>query len=180
MPPLLWVLAVATVTVGLVAALGGFAPALDRGRLVGAGEQIITQRWLVRVDHARLVDDSPEPNEPRPMVEVRLRIEFTGEETECCLADRLLEVRYAGQAVTTTWSSVEDPRSSIGYDPRVEVARVFEFPLDHRSLPATPPTGVEVVVRDERRSRSLIIDNWVATTATATARLPCPDERVRR
>jgi hypothetical protein len=174
------VLAVGTVTVGLVAALGGFAPALDRGRLVGPGEQILTQRWQIHVDSARLLDDTPEPNEPKPVVEVRLRMEFTGEKTVCCLAERMLEVRYAGQAVTTMWASYEDPRSSGGHDPLVESSRVLEFPLDAARLPRDLPAGVQVVVRDERPPRSLILEEWGVAGAVATVALPCPDERTRR
>ena len=92
----------------------------------------------------------------------------------------MIELRYAGQSLTRIWASPLDPRSTLGHDPDVEVARVLEFPLEHESLPPTLPDQVEVVIRDERRSRSLILDDWRVTRAAAGLDLPCPDERARR
>ena len=47
-------------------------------------------------------------------------------------------------------------------------------------LPTTPPDRVEVVVRDERPSRSLILTDWALAGAVASVDLPCNDERARR
>lgn len=180
LPPAVWVGAVLVVVTGLVAAFGGFAPGLDRGPVVAPGEQILLQRWRVHVDRAALVDDSYVGSEPRPRVRIRLRLEFIGHETICCQSERMIEVRYAGQAVTQNWPADGELRSSLGFDPGVEVTVAADFPLAFEGFPATPPDRVEVVVRDERRSRSLILTEWVASDAAATVVLSCPDERVRR
>jgi hypothetical protein len=178
--PLLWVLAAAVVATGLVSALGGFAPASDRGRPVAPGDQILTQRWRLHIDAASLVDDSPPNADPDPVIRVRLRTEFTGTETLCCLSERMLEVRFGGRVVTRTQTADEDARSTLGYDPGVMVARVLEFPLESGALPDPLPDRVEIIVRDERRSRSLILDDWRVTHAVAGVDLPCPDDRERR
>lgn len=180
LPPVVLVLAVLLVVSGLVAVLGGFAPGQDRGRDATPGEQILLQRWRVHVDRAALVDDSYAGSEPRPRVRIRLRLEFIGHETICCLAERMVEVRYAGQVVTQNWPADGELRSSLGFDPGVEVTVAADFPLAFEGLPATPPDRVEVVVRDERPSRSLILTDWAASDAAATVVLSCPDERVRR
>lgn len=172
-------LAVVVVATGVVSALGGFAPVPDRGRPVAPGDQILTQRWRLHIDDAALVDDSPPTADPQPVIRVRLRTEFTGAETLCCLSERMLEVRFGGQVVTRTRTAVGDVRSNLGYDPRVLVARVLEFPLESQALPDPLPDTVEVIVRDERRTRSLILDDWRVSNAAAGVVLPCPDERVR-
>ena len=178
LPPLVWVLAVVVVVTGLVSALGGFAPASDRGRPVAPGDQILTHRWQLHIDQAALVDDSPPNGDPDPVIRVRLRTEFTGTKTLCCLSERMLEVRFGDQVVTRTRTANEDVRSTLGYDPGVMVSRVLEFPLD--ALPDPLPDSVEVIIRDERRSRSLILDDWRVTHAVAGVDLPCPDDRARR
>lgn len=180
LPSVVWLVAVLVVVTGLVAASGGFAPGRDRGRPTAAGEQILLQRWRVHVDRAALVDDSYPGSDPSPRLQVRLRTEFTGDETLCCLSERMIEVRYAGQTVTRHWSAPGELRTSLGFDPGVEVARTVEFPLESDGLPANPPERVEVVVRDERPSRSLILTDWAVAGAAAVVDLPCPDERVRR
>ena len=180
LPPLVWVVAVALVATGLVSALGGFAPASDRGRPVAPGDEILTQRWRLHIDAAALVDDTPANADPDPVIRVRLRTEFTGPKTLCCLSERMLEVRFGGQVVTRTRTADEDSRSTLGYDPEVMVARVLEFPLESSTLPDPLPDRVEVIVRDERRSRSLILDDWRVTHAVAGVDLPCPDDRERR
>ena len=180
LPPVLWVLAVAVVAAGLVSALGGFAPASDRGRSVAPGDQILTHRWRLHIDDAALVDDSPSNADPDPVIRVRLRTEFTGTKTLCCLSERMLEVRFGGQVVTRTRTADEDVRSTLGYDPGVLVARVLEFPLESDALPDPLPDRVEVIVRDERPSRSLILDDWRVTHAVAGVDLPCADDRARR
>ena len=176
--PLVWVLTVAVVVTGLLSALGGFAPASDRGRPVAPGDQILTHRWRLHIDDAALVDDSPPNADPDPVIRVRLRTEFTGTETLCCLSERMLEVRFGGQVVTRTRTADEDVRSNLGYDPGVMVGRILEFPLD--ALPDPLPDRVEVIVRDERPSRGLILDDWRVTHAVAGVDLPCPDDRERR
>lgn len=179
LPPVVWVLAVAVVVTGLVAALGGFAPAQDVGRTVAAGEQVQTSRWRIQVERAALV--AVGTSEPEPRVRVWLRTEFTGDETLCCLLDGMLEVRYAGRALTRVWSvSEEDPRSLLGFDPLVEVDRVLDFPLEDVALPGDPPSEVEVVIRDERPTRSLLSDDWELGPAVADVVLACPDERTAR
>jgi hypothetical protein len=180
LPPVLWVLAVAVVAAGLVSALGGFAPASDRGRSVAPGDQILTQRWRLHIDDAALVDDSPPNADPDPAIRVRVRTEFTGTKTLCCLSERMLGVRFGGQVVTRTRTADEDVRSTLGYDPGVLVARVLEFPLESDALPDPLPDRVEVIVRDERPSRSLILDDWRVTHAVAGVDLPCADDRARR
>ncbi len=180
LPPLVWVTAVAVVAIGLTAALGGFAPAPDHGRPVEAGERVLTQRWQIRVDRAALIDDSYPGQDPDPRIRVWLRTRYTGDESLCCLTERMIEVRYAGQSLTRIWASPLDPRSTLGYDPDVEVARVLEFPLEHDVLPTTLPDRVEVVIRDERPSRSLILTDWVVAPALAEVDLACPDERSQR
>ena len=177
LPPLVWVLTVAAVVTGLVAALGGFAPARDVGRPAVAGEQILTSRWLIQVDRAALVDVGA--GDPEPRIRVWLRTEFDGDETLCCLLDGMLEVRYAGQALTRIWSSEEDPRSLLGFDPQVQVSRVLDFPLD-QPVPGSPPDEVEVLIRDERPPRSLILTDWELGSAVAGVVLACPDERAAR
>lgn len=180
LPPLVWVLAVLLLLSALVAAFGGFAPGQDRGRAVAPGEQILLQRWHLSVDHAALVDDSYAGSDPSPRLRIRLRTEFLGDETLCCLSERMVEVRYAGQAVTRSWPADGELRSSLGFDPGVEVTRTLEFPLEPGGFLAAPPDRVQVVVRDERPSRSLILTEWAVTGAVATVDLPCPDERERR
>jgi hypothetical protein len=180
LPPAVWVAAVLVVAGGLIAALGGFAPGQDRGRAVAPGEQILLQRWHVSVERATLVDDSYPGSDPDPRLRIRLRTEFTGDKTLCCLSERMLEVRYAGQVVTRSWPADGELRSSLGFDPGVEVTRVLEFPLEPERFPAAPPDRVQVVVRDERPSRSLILTDWAVAGAVATVELPCPDERARR
>jgi hypothetical protein len=177
LPPLVWVLTVAVVVTGLVAALGGFAPARDVGRPAVAGEQILTSRWRIQVDRAALVDVGA--GDPEPRIRVWLRTEFDGDDTLCCLLEGMFEVRYAGQALTRIWSSEEDPRSLLGFDPQVRVSRVLDFPLDG-PVPDTVPDEVEVVIRDERPPRSLILTDWELGSAVAGVVLACPDERVAR
>lgn len=117
LPPLVWVVAVLIVVTGLVAACGGFAPGQDRGRPVAAGEQILLQRWRLQVDRAALVDDSYPGSDPAPRLQIRLRTEFTGHETLCCLSERMIEVRYGGQTVTRNWPAAGELRSGLGFDP---------------------------------------------------------------
>lgn len=178
LPPVTWVLAVAAVVVGLVAALGGFAPARDVGRPTPAGEQVQTSRWRIQVDRAALVDLGT--SDPEPRIRVWLRTEFLGDETLCCLLDGMLEVRYADQVITRIWSAPDDPRSLLNFDPAVEVARVLDFPLDGTRMPTAPPGTVELVIRDERPSRSLILTDWELGSAVAGVLLACPDERAAR
>lgn len=180
LPPVVWVVAALIVVTGLVAAFGGFSPDQDRGRPVAAGEQILLQRWRLQVDRAALVDDSYPGSDPAPRLQIRLRTEFTGHETLCCLSERMIEVRYAGQTVTRNWPAAGELRSGLGFDPGVEVARTVEFPLEPGALPTELPERVEVVVRDERPSRSLFLTDWAVAGAAATVDLPCPDERARR
>ena len=114
LPSVVWLVAVLVVVTGLVAASGGFAPGRDRGRPTAAGEQILLQRWRVHVDRAALVDDSYPGSDPSPRLRVRLRTEFTGDETLCCLSERMIEVRYAGQTVTRHWSAPGELRTIPG------------------------------------------------------------------
>lgn len=178
LPPVVWVLAVAVVVVGLVAALGGFTPAQDVGRPTSAGEPVQTTRWRIQVDRAALVDLGT--SDPDPRVRVWLRTEFVGDETLCCLLDGMLEVRYADQVLTRIWSSPDDPRSLLGFDPSVEVSRVLDFPLDATRLPTAPPATADVVIRDERPSRSLILTDWELGAVVAGVVLECPDQRAAR
>lgn len=180
LPPALWVGALVVVLVGLTAAFGGFAPAPDRGRPVEAGEQILLQRWRIHVDHAVLVDHSLDGQDPAPRIQLVVRTEFTGDQTLCCLTEGLLEVRYAGRVATRVMTPSSEPRSILGFDPGVEVTRTLEFPIDPVDLPTPAPRRVEVVVRDERPSRSLILEDWVLAAAVATVEMNCPDERARR
>ena len=177
---MLWVLAVLVVVTGLIGAFGGFAPSQDRGRVVPPGEQVLLQRWRVHVDRAALVDDSYPGSDPSPRLRIAVRTEFTGDETLCCLSERMLEVRYAGQVVTRNWPADGELRASLGFDPGVETSRTLEFPLDPGGFLAAPPDRVQVVVRDERPSRSVILTDWAVAGAVATVDLPCPDERERR
>jgi hypothetical protein len=180
LPVAAWLLAVALALIGTVAVFGGFAPAPDRGRPVEVGEEIALQRWRVHVDRAALVDDSYEGQERDPRIRVSLRLEFVGAETECCLSEGLFEVRYAGQAVTRTLSSPGELRSALNHDPGVDTTRSLDFPLEAEALPGALPGRVEVVVRDERPGRSLILQEWVVTHAVAAVDLRCPDQRTRR
>lgn len=181
LPLLVWVGALVAVLVGLTGALGGFAPALDHGRPIGAGEEITIQRWHVHVDDAVLVDDSYASNDPDPRIRVTLRLEFLGEASECCLSDRLLEVRYAGAVATNPWAVSEELRSAtLDFDPDVATTRVLEFSVSDVTVPAPAPDTVEVVVRDERPGRSPLWPIWSASTAVASVELPVTDLRRRR
>lgn len=178
LPPVFWVLSVAVVVTGLIAALGGFASAPDSGRPAVADEQILTTRWRIQVDRAALVDVGV--GDPESRIRVWMRTEFVGDETLCCLTDGMLEVRYAGQTLTRIWSSEEDPRSLLGFDPGVQVDRVLDFPLEEGRAPAAPPPEVVLVIRGERPSRSVILTDWELGSAVADVVLACPDERTGR
>jgi len=180
LPLLVWVGALAIVLVGLTAALGGFAPAPDKGRPVAVGEEILLHRWRVHVDGAQLLDDTYE-NQPRdPRIRLTVRLEFVGEETECCLNDGMLEVRYAGYTADHPNVAYVEPRRTGGFDPDVPTTQHFEFWLKTDDPLTTPPDSVEVVVRDERPSRSPLWKSWVVSHAVASVTVPCPDDRRRR
>lgn len=180
LPLLVWVAALVTVLVGLTAALGGLGSAPDRGWPVAPGEEILLTRWRIHVDRAALVDESYAGQQRDPRIRVELRIEFIADETECCLTDRMLEVRYAGRTSVHPLDDYRDPRSILHFDPDVVAAHVLLFRIEPVDLPTPVPDRVEVVVRDERRTSSPIWSEWVAGYAAASVDLPCPDERRRR
>ena len=177
LPLLVWVGALVIVLGGLTAALGGFASAPDRGRPVEVGEEILLHRWRVHVDEAQLLDDTYQDQDPR--IRLTVRLEFIGRETECCLSDGMLEVRYAGHTSADPLDVYTEPRSILGFDPDVPTTRPFDFRLMTSDLPAAPPDSVQVVVRDERPNRSLLWKTWVASHAVASVEVPCPDDRRR-
>ena len=178
LPLLVWVAALVIVMVGLTAAVGGFAPAPDRGRPVEAGEEILLHRWRVHVDEAQLLDDTYQDRDPR--IRLTVRMEFLGRQTECCLSDGMLEVRYAGHTSDDPLDVYTEPRSILGFDPDVPTTHLFDFRLLTSDLPAVPPGSVQVVVRDERPNRSPLWKSWVVSHAVASVEVPCPDERRRR
>lgn len=181
LPLLVWVGASAVVLIGLTGAFGGFAPALDHGRVARPGEEILLQRWHVHVDDAALVDDSLEGQEPDPRIRLTVRLEFLGTESECCLTDGMLEARYAGVVTDGPWAVYEELRSSNqDFDPDVPTTRVLDFPLDGPDVPPSAPETVDVVVRDERPSSSPLWATWIPSAAVATVELPVSDLRRRR
>jgi hypothetical protein len=180
LPLLAWVGALAIVLVGLTATLGGFAEAPDHGRPVGPGEEILLTRWRVHIDRATLIDETYDGQQPDPRIRLEVRLEFTGEQTECCLTDGVLEVRYAGRTQDNVIDDYGEPRSILGFDPGVVASHVLLFQLEPVELPAPVPDRVAVVVRDERPSRSPIWTGWQVSHAVASVDLPCPDERRRR
>ncbi|HYI58811.1 MAG TPA: hypothetical protein VEX66_11625 [Microlunatus sp.] len=180
LPLLVWVGALVIVLVGLTAALGGFAPAPDRGRPVEVGEEILLHRWRVHIDGAQLLDDTYENQARDPRIRLTVRLEFVGQESECCLNDGMLEVRYAGRTADHPNVAYIEPRRTGGFDPDVPTTQHFDFYLKTEDPLATPPDSVEVVVRDERPNRSPLWKSWVVSHAVASVQVPCPDERRRR
>jgi hypothetical protein len=162
--------------IGLVAALGGFRPALAGGRTVAAGETVRLQRWTLAIERAAFVDTSPSGLEVDPTVRVWLRITNTTDRTLSGLPERLVAVSADGVEYAAGREAWGQPRSAV-FDPEVTAALAYDFAAPGGSIPAT----VAVVLRDETERKNFVIsDNWRATTPAATVRLPCPDERQRR
>ena len=164
------------VVVGLVAALGGFRPAVTGGRAVAVGESVRLQRWTIVVERAAYVDTSVSGSEVDPAVRVWLRVTNTTDRTISGLPERLVAVQADGieyAAGRAAWGQVR----SDTFDPAVEARLAYDFTAP---AAATPPTEIDVVVRDETERRNFILsDVWRSTTPAATVRLPCPDERQR-
>jgi hypothetical protein len=162
--------------VGLIAALGGFRPALAGGRTAAAGETVRLQRWTLVVERAAYVDTSPSGLETDPAVRVWLRVTNTTDRTLAGLPERLVSVTADGVEYAAGQEAWGQPRSAT-FDPEVSVLLAYDFAGPGGSGPAV----VAVVLRDETERKNFIIaDNWRATTPAATVRLACPDERQRR
>ena len=180
LPLLVWAGALVVVLIGLTAALGGFAPALDHGRPVAAGERITLQRRHLQIDDAVLVDDNYEGENPDPRIWLTVQVEFLGQESTCCMSDGLIEVRYAGAVADHASGVYGELRSpTLDFDPDVPTTRMLEFSVSDVAVPTPAPETVEVVVRDERPG-TVLWPIWSAGSAVATVELPVTDLRGRR
>lgn len=164
------------VVIGLVAALGGFRPALASGRSVAPRQAIDLQRWTISVEGAAYVDASLAGLDIDPAVRVWLRITNTTDETIVGLPVRLISVQVDGVELAEGRAPWGQPRSET-FDPAVELQYAYDFP---RPGPAGP-AEIDVLVRDESlRSNFVIGDDWRPSTPAATVRMACPDHRLRR
>lgn len=162
--------------VGLIAALGGFRTAVAGGRDVAATETVRLQRWTLMVERAAYVDTSPSGLDIEPAVRVWLQITNTTDRTQVGLPDRLVVVAVDGVEYAAGREAWGQPRSGT-FDPDVVARLAYDFDAPDGTAPAV----VDVVLRDETERKNFIVsDNWRATTPTATVRLDCPDERLRK
>jgi hypothetical protein len=164
--------AAAAGVVGLVAALGGFAPASIR--VPAAGTTTHLARWDVTPLRAELVDGD-DPDEPQsPTVRVWFTLTVTGPESLSApwgLAEVVLPDGRTPEA--TSWFT---PAREGGFDPDVPRQAYLELEAPEPGWTGDRPLGLRLF--DERRSDSPApIEIWAKRGPVEVLELVCEDRR---
>ena len=168
-----WVGAVAAAlaAVGLVAALGGFAPAPQRS--TGAGQVIHLARWDLTAHRAELVDADADGTATDPTVRVWFTVVNTWTDSQIQPWGLVRVVLPDGTAPDDASWQVEG--RSGGFDPDVPQEAFLEVDVDPGWTGDRPLT---VQVFDEQRSNTPApIEVWGRTAAVAVFDLTCEDHR---
>lgn len=163
--------AVAVGVLGLIAALGGFAPASIR--VPAAGTTTHLARWDVTPLRAELVDG--DDSGPRtPTVRVWFTLTVTGPESLSAPWSLVEVVLPDGRTPdATNWVT---PARDGGFDPDVPRQAYLELEAPEPGWTGDRPLGLRLV--DERRSDTPApIEIWAKRGPVATLELTCEDRR---
>lgn len=149
-----------------------------QGRPAEIGQEITLARWVLVVQRVELTNRTTYDTATPPTVRVYLRATFTGEASTYGLGPGLVEVQAPSGPAGIETSPTTDGERDGTFDP--DVAQDISLAYPWPTAPATAPTELRVLIRDEAKTENYLFPtDWAAEPNVALhVDVPCEDRRV--